>query len=439
MHRKGSEGLAVGDATVFVLSLWITLAFRYAEIPPPSLFFDHLIPFTLLFISWIIVFFVTGLYEQNIIFVKKQIPEKLANAHLINIVIALIFFYAIPYFGIAPKTTLFLYLLVSSVFLVLWRILVYPKISNRKEFKAIIIGDGRDVSNLKKQFDNTEGKISGLTFLHKIDPAVLKNPSHVADLKKQINREGIEIIVIDLRDPEIEPFLDGIYDLVFLGIRFIDVRELYEFVFGQEPLDLLDEGWFIKHASFRPNFIYNTLKRFLDIVIAIPVVLVFFFIYPFVFVAVKIEDRGSIFFFQKRIGENNRLINIIKFRTMTFFGDKDIRTTKIGGFLRKTRINELPQVWNIIKGDMSFIGPRPELPHLVDFYNEQIPYYNVRHLLKPGLSGWAQVHHKTPPQTVEETREKLAYDLYYLKHRSIILDLEICLRTIKTLISRTGI
>jgi lipopolysaccharide/colanic/teichoic acid biosynthesis glycosyltransferase len=120
-------------------------------------------------------------------------------------------------------------------------------------------------------------------------------------------------------------------------------------------------------------------------------------------------------------------------------GQNENKITRVGKFLRVSRIDELPQLWNVLRGDLSLIGPRPEFPKLVELYHEQIPYYNMRHLIKPGLSGWAQVHHDTPPQSIEETKEKLSYDLYYLKNRSIALDLKIALKTIKTLLSRTGI
>jgi lipopolysaccharide/colanic/teichoic acid biosynthesis glycosyltransferase len=115
--------------------------------------------------------------------------------------------------------------------------------------------------------------------------------------------------------------------------------------------------------------------------------------------------------------------------------------TRVGKFLRTTRIDELPQLWNVFRGDLSLIGPRPELPELVKLYEKEIPYYNIRHLLKPGLSGWAQLYHKNHPHyrpDVSETRVKLSYDLYYIKNRSLLLDLKIALKTIKTLLSRSG-
>jgi lipopolysaccharide/colanic/teichoic acid biosynthesis glycosyltransferase len=162
--------------------------------------------------------------------------------------------------------------------------------------------------------------------------------------------------------------------------------------------------------------------------------------YPFVMLAIYLEDRGPAFFFQDRIGKGNVVIRIAKFRTMTLGADKKI--TKVGKFLRMSRIDELPQLWNIINGSLSLVGPRPELPDLVVHYEKEIPYYNVRHLIKPGLSGWAQIKDYNAPRMVadvEKTKSKLSYDLYYLKNRSFILDVKIALKTLKTLISRSGV
>jgi lipopolysaccharide/colanic/teichoic acid biosynthesis glycosyltransferase len=155
----------------------------------------------------------------------------------------------------------------------------------------------------------------------------------------------------------------------------------------------------------------------------------------------------SAFIFQERVGKNNTLIKIIKFRTMLFddAGDperqKKNRVTVLGAFLRKTQIDEMPQFWNVLMGELSLIGPRPEIPSLVAEYEKQIPYYAARHLLQPGISGWAQIRHASPPKwklDVEATRNKLAYDLYYLKKRTVILDSIIILRTIHILLSRAG-
>jgi lipopolysaccharide/colanic/teichoic acid biosynthesis glycosyltransferase len=185
----------------------------------------------------------------------------------------------------------------------------------------------------------------------------------------------------------------------------------------------------------------------MDIVVGILLGIITLVIYPFIWVLIKLDDGGPLFFTQKRVGKDDSEIKITKLRTMyvrenvDFENDSKSRVTRIGNFLRKSRIDEIPQIWCIIKGEQSLIGPRPELPALVKKYEQQISYYKVRHLIKPGLSGWAQIYHDNHPHhgiDVEQTKEKLSYDLYYVKNRSFLLDLKIALRTIAQLLSRKG-
>jgi len=189
---------------------------------------------------------------------------------------------------------------------------------------------------------------------------------------------------------------------------------------------------------------YDSLKRAMDIVVAGILGVLSLVLYPLVILAIKIEDGGPVFIMQDRIGQGNRIIRLWKFRSMrgsdagVWVTDGDLRVTHVGKILRKTRIDELPQLWNILRGDISLIGPRPDIVALGKKLAQELPYYTVRNLIKPGLSGWAQIKQDIAPQSLEETRERLAYDLYYLKNRSFILDLIIALKTVKTLLSRTG-
>ena len=170
--------------------------------------------------------------------------------------------------------------------------------------------------------------------------------------------------------------------------------------------------------------------------------------YPFIILAIKLDDGGPIFIVQDRVGQNNKVVRIVKFRSMSrddqgVYGNDRVpnKVTRVGKFLRKTRLDELPQLWDVLMGDLSFIGPRPELPALAKQYTEEIPYYNVRHLIKPGLSGWAQIYHEMHPHhgvDTTETKNKLSYDLYYLKNRSLFLDIKIALRSLKILLSIAG-
>jgi lipopolysaccharide/colanic/teichoic acid biosynthesis glycosyltransferase len=186
----------------------------------------------------------------------------------------------------------------------------------------------------------------------------------------------------------------------------------------------------------------------MDIVLAFILGIISLVVYPFVYLAITLDDKGKIFIYQERIGHNNQPIQIIKFRTMSVddggegVADRHITVTRVGKWLRMSRIDELPQLWNVFIGDLSLIGPRPELPNLVKLYEKEISFYNVRHLIKPGLSGWAQLYQKTPPKFAtdyDQTKVKLSYDLFYIKNRSFLLDLKIALKTVKTLLSRSGV
>jgi lipopolysaccharide/colanic/teichoic acid biosynthesis glycosyltransferase len=182
----------------------------------------------------------------------------------------------------------------------------------------------------------------------------------------------------------------------------------------------------------------------MDIVVASVLILISLPLYPFIMLVIALSSKGPVCIFQKRIGKDNKVIIIPKFRTMTvndggvWVTENDTRITKVGKFLRATRIDELPQLFSVLKGDMSLIGPRPDIYDLGMKLEQEIPYYAIRNVIKPGLSGWAQIEQYAPPQSLEETKIRLAYDFYYIKNRSLVLDIKIALRTIKTLLSRVG-
>jgi len=216
------------------------------------------------------------------------------------------------------------------------------------------------------------------------------------------------------------------------------------------PLSVLNERWIADNVSRTSNRLYDMVKRVMDVGIASVAGIVSLIVYPFVLVALKMQDGGSLFVRLDRVGKNNQIFSLVKFRSMSGNDNADygksgttkLVVTPVGKVLRTSRLDEIVQFWNVVKGDMSLIGPRPEAPALVALYEKNIPYYGARHLIRPGLSGWAQLYHDNHPHhgtEVELTREKLSYDLYYLKHRSLTLDATIILKTIKKLLTRSGI
>ncbi len=445
INKREAFVLFVGDVAFFYISLWVMLLVRYVRVPGNVLYTNHAIPFSILFLVWIVVFFIAGLYEKHTVILKSKLPDIIFAAQVANSAIAVLFFYLIPYFGITPKTNLFIYLVVSFALIVLWRLKLYPLIGSRKKQAGIIIGSGNEMMELREEVNNNERY--NLYFVSSIDLDEVEGVDFQEEIVSRVYSEDITTIVIDTRNEKVKSILPKLYNLIFSKVQFIDMHRVYEDIFDRIPLSLVRYSWFLENISTSTKFTYDFLKRTMDIVISLPLFLLSLFAYPFVWLAVFFEDRGQLFIDQDRIGKNNRPLHIKKFRTMTGSDEgADVlkskhSVTRTGHFLRKTRIDELPQLWSVLKGDLSLIGPRPELPALVKRYEDEVSYYNIRHLIKPGLSGWAQIYHNAHPHhgvDVEETRRKLSYDLYYIKNRSFLLDLKVALRTVKIIISRSG-
>ena len=425
------------------------LLLRYFELPKFDIFLAHLIPFSFLFIVWVVVFFIAGLYEKHTVIFKSRLPNIIFNTQITNSIIAVLFFYFIPYFGITPKTSLFIYLIVSFGLITVWRLYFYPNIGTRRKQKALLIGTGSEMKELRDEVNHNLRY--GLEFTSSIDLNEVSSLDFQEDILNKIYSENISIIVADLHNEKVGPLLPHLYNLIFSNIQFIQTYKVYEDIFDRVPLSLLKYDWFIENISLSPKLVFDFLKRVMDITFSFVLGLFTILISPFVILAIKLDDGGRILSFQDRVGKNNKLVKLVKFRTMSYddggvWGSDDLnkqknKVTKIGKFLRKSRIDELPQLWNVLRGDISLIGPRPEFPEPVKEYSEKIPFYNVRHVIKPGLSGWAQIYHENHPHhgiDIDETRNKLSYDLYYIKNRSFILDLKIALKTINELLSRKG-
>lgn len=429
-NRNQSILLFIGDILVLLLSLVITLAVRYGRIPDQTLLYNHLIPFSFIFAIWVIFYFIYDLYgSQNTLF-QKRLANILGSVHIVNSIIALAFFYFIPYFAITPKTTLFIFLVISFALMTVWRRNLVFIISRGKEQNILFACSGAEAEELKDEFSH--------------NPLYKVNIIDQVDISVPVTDQPL--VVINTHDKNDSSLVD-FYNMLFSGANFITLDVLYESVFGRVPISSISERWFLEEISLQPKPIYTFLKRLMDIIISLILGIASLILYPFVYVAIKLDGQGPIFITSERVGEKNRHVRLFKFRTMTVSNDSgewgkvDNKITRVGAVLRKLRIDELPQLWNILLGDLSLIGPRPEFDQAVKTYGEVIKYYNIRHLIKPGLSGWAQIYGEHPHHSigVEETKNKLSHDLYYLKYRSLLLDLKIALKTIRILLSRSGI
>jgi lipopolysaccharide/colanic/teichoic acid biosynthesis glycosyltransferase len=442
--RNEARLLFAGDIFFLIFALWTTLLVRYAAVPSWALWYTHLVPFSFLFFLSVLVFLITGLYEKHTLVVKSRVPEMVFYAQLANIALGALLFFLVPYFGITPKTNLFLYLLFSTAFVSAWRVYFFPFIFRAAPVPALLVGSGIEVAELSSEINgNTRYE---LRFVETLDTAGLAPVEMQQKVTEALTRTGAAIVVVPfalLRERTQSREWDT---LVFSGVNLIDLETLYEEIFDRVALPQISQSWFYETRVYAPTYFYDPVKRVTDILLSLfalvllsPLILLVAFI--------LIMQGGSAFIFQTRVGKDNREIAIVKFRTMLFDDGEDPekkklnRITGFGAFLRKTQFDEVTQFWNILKGDISLIGPRPEIPRFVEAYRKDIPFYEMRHLIQPGLSGWAQIKHASPPKfklDVEATRNKLSYDLYYLKYRSFFLDFEIILRTIKILLARAS-
>ncbi len=437
--------LFAGDLVFFGLSLWLSLFFRAFEIPSEEVFTAHVIPFSLIFLFSVIIFFIAGLYEsRSIIFARRTLSATLLVAQFLNVAAGALLFFFVPLFGIAPKTLLFIYLVVSFVLIFVWRVFLFPGLGLQRKEPAILVGVGREMDELA---DALRGAPHAPTALV---ATIAPGPNLAAEVASAVATYHPRFIIADFNDPRVSSAFPNLYNYLFAGIRFVEATALYEDVFGRIALSHINDQWIARNVSRSSHLLYDPFKRLMDIVVAVPAALVALVLYPFVALAILIDTGFPVFISMPRIGEGGRIINVHKFRSMTgndaanygADGTSKFSVTRVGGFIRLFRLDELPQLWEVIIGRQSLIGPRPESPSLVEHYSKEIPYYGVRHVVRPGLSGWAQLYHDNHPHhgaEVEATREKLSYDLYYLKHRSLLLDATIALKTIKKLLTRSGV
>lgn len=442
LNRREPVILFAGDLIAFSIALWLALAFRYSGTPSQELVSTHWVPFSILFLLWTFVFFVAGLYEKHTLVFKGKLPALILSTQIINSLLAVVFFYLIPSFGITPKTVLALHLGISFLLIIFWRLSLVPRFGFRNRENAVLVGAGPEMQELKEEVNGNERY--NLKFVSSINLDRIESNSFKEDILEQVYNKEATSVVIDLKHEKANDILPSLYNLMFSNVRFLDMHKVYEEVFDRIPLSLVGYSWFLENISSSPHTMYGVLKRVMDVFLASLGGAVSLIIYPFVILAIKIEDKGPVFITQERVGQGNRIIKLWKFRSMKendsgkWVTEGDERITRTGRFLRKSRIDELPQLWNVVRGDISLIGPRPDITALGKKLEQELPYYTVRNLIKPGLSGWAQIKQDIAPQSLEETRERLAYDLYYLKNRSFVLDLVIALKTVKTLLSRTG-
>ncbi len=439
--------LLLGDVVIFALSLWLALALRYLALPSARLIGLHIVPFSFLFIAWIGVFFLAGLYGRYTRIFRSRLLSTILYTQVINVLLAALFFFFLPMFEIAPKTVLLIYLIVSSTLITLWRVTVYPRLRGSRKLRGVLIASGPDAKALAEEV-GSDARYP-FAFEYVVDTA--QTPSHevIQHACRVAEEDDIAFLVVDVSDAAIQTALPILYDAAFHKQRFVMVNlmDLYQEVFDRVPLSLVRYEWVLENSRISPS--YDIMKRGIDIIAAGIGGALSLLLYPFIIIAMKMDDGGEIFITQERVGRFQKPIHVLKFRSMTGNdsgqygkdGKSKLMVTRVGRILRVLRLDEIPQLWNVLRGELSIVGPRPEFPSLAEHYNARIPYYNARYLVTPGLTGWAQVLHDRHPHhgtDVSATKEKLSYDLYYFLRRSLLLDLYIIFQTVRIVLTARG-
>ncbi len=440
--RRETAILVVGDFLILIASLWVTLVLRNLSAPSLGYFEANLMPFMPMFLLSLVVFYIAGLYEKQTRPIRRIMGMRVLGAQAANVAIAAILFFILP-LSIAPKTILILYLAVSVVAESLWRFYrmnLEMKESNR--VPALLVGSGPAVLEL---YDEVNGNSRYLIrFTTRVETTNLSNDGLSRTVTESV-ASGTRVVVVDTSNVAVARIMPIIYGLMVNGVTFLEFSSLYEEIFDRVPLQYLGASRLLEKLSKR-HLLYDVAKRVFDIALALVGAVVAI---PFIAAAMLLLylQGGTPLILNERIGKNGRIFHIVKLRSMLFndHGNPELqkknRVTSLGRILRKTRIDELPQLWNVLAGDLSFIGPRPELPKIAEVYEHEIPQYRMRHLIAPGLSGWAQIHDFDAPRgpaDVVRTERKLSFDLYYLKHRSFGLDLAIAVKTLRALLSFSG-
>ena len=337
---------------------------------------------------------------------------------------------------------------ILAVVLVIWRS-VYEKIIGLAIFRehVYVLGSGQRartvVETLRARPDAGMEVVEGQS----TDVVDGDHDRLAADLRAFCEpKNRIDRVIVAMEDRRGSMPVRELLDLRLRGVVIEDTSELMERLLGRLPLDGLNPSTLIFTHGFNIKTSHQIVRRLISIIASFVGLVLCSPFLPFIILAVRLSSPGPIFFRQTRVGLHGHPFSLIKFRTMrqdaeangaVWATKNDSRITPLGKFMRRTRLDEIPQLWNVLRGDMGFVGPRPERPEFVQWLTQEIPFYEIRHIVRPGLTGWAQVRYQYGA-SLEETKRKLEYDLYYIKHVSLGLYLLIIFETIKTIVLRRG-
>ena len=443
-----------------MLLLWLSdmaamlLAFGLA------LFLGHQPPFTFglffrydwglltMVVSVVLILFILDAYSLRKLpeIYLHQIPILVIGLASSALVVSLIFFF---FRNPVPRAVFLLFYCFSAVLIVAFRLVSHRRALSSVYWKVLIVGSyerSREVARLIKARKYLHSRVVGYVFdAPGGDGEEVPHLGDHFDLVQLVDRHNINHVILAGHYLS-ESAMRSLLKCMQKKIKVSDFRKMIEDITGKVPIEHLTDNWFVVQLSDTDKRYFWYCKRSYDIVVSLFGLLLALPILALAALLIKLDSKGRVLYSQQRIGRGNVPFRVWKLRTMVTDADKnnvhwtldkDDRITRVGRLLRKMHIDELPQLYNILTGEMSLIGPRPEAARLVELYTREIPYYVERHMVTPGITGWAQINHPYG-NSIDDTCEKLRYDFYYIKNRSIALDLTIFLRTIRTVLTGNG-
>ncbi len=413
--------------------------------------------FVILPALWLLLAAINDYYNLRVTARLQSSLLCLARITLELLVIYVAIFFLSPPHSL-PHLFVAYYAGLSLILISLWRsvrVLLSRVVGHRR--RAVIVGSGSAVETMwhsmveeaHAEYD-VVGCITSLASWRPANPA-LKLLGGSTDLLDVVRTQGISEVIVAYGDEAPPELFQQVISCYTRGVVVVPMSDLFEQITGRVPIEHVDERLWalvLPLEGYRISFhLYLLAKRAIDVFFALVGLILFLPFLPLVALLIKIDSRGPLLYRQERVGRGGRIFHVLKFRSMVVNAEqgigpqwaksRDPRITRAGAILRKTRLDEVPQLLNILKGDMSFVGPRPERPSFVDMLSKEIPFYRSRLVIKPGLTGWAQVRYRYS-NTTEDQLRKLQYDLYYIRHQSILLDLLIIGKTFGTVVSMKG-
>jgi len=394
-----------------------------------------------------------GLYRPVYQRSHRQAFARVALSLVVSLSVAYIIFGLLPWAEIAPHS------LQISVLILLCSLLLIRGLVNQRQAaglfvpRVLIVGTGRDAQMVHHDLTRPlQRSVEIVGFLPvsggeriEVDPVGVLPPGSLVDVVRNLRVDEVIVAVRERRGGVLS--LRELLDCKLAGIRILDLSSFFERVQGQVRLDSLRASWLIYGDGFRQGWARTFVKRCFDLIVGTTLLILASPVMLLTALLILIEDGAPIFYAQERVGRGGRTFRVVKFRSMRRDAEKDgkprwattndDRVTRIGRIIRKLRIDELPQLFNVLAGEMSLVGPRPERPYFVDQLTQQIPFYAVRHCVKPGVTGWAQVRYQYGA-SVDDAAEKLQYDLYYVKNHSLILDTLVLFETVRVVLTGEG-